>query len=514
MIEILDCTIRDGGYYTNWDFSEDVIETYFNSINQLPIDYVEVGYRSLELASYYGKYFYLPEYVMKHLHELSTKKLVIILNEKDVRAENADLLLTPCKPFIHTVRLAVAPENFTRALNLAEKVRSMGFQVCFNLMYMSTWGENNDLVTQFKELNGVVDILYMVDSFGGVYPEDVKSTYRLIKEYTDVKVGFHGHNNLELALVNTLTAVDCGVDIVDSTVTGMGRGAGNLSTELLLTVLQSKDLASVDFNMLSQVVDVFNKLKSHYHWGTDLPYMVSGANSLPQKNVMNWMSKRHYSKNSIIRALTNESKGVEDNDRLPELQLPKNPKVKRALLVGGGSSVVDEEEAINLFLQKAVDMPIIHASPKNAFLFKEVENLQYFCLIGNEGHRLEKVFKSKEDANGLGVLPPYPREMGTYVPNMMEGKTFELKDFSMFGDHEASHTSIALQLASELGVEELYVVGYDGYNAETLNSIEQGLYMENTGFFETFYQKLSIKPIALTPTKYKGLKQESIFSKI
>ena len=69
--------------------------------------------------------------------------------------------------------------------------------------------------------------------------EEVKE-HDLVKSKSDVKIGFHGHNNLELALINTLTAIDCGADIVDATVTGMGRGAGNLKTELLLTALNSR----------------------------------------------------------------------------------------------------------------------------------------------------------------------------------------------------------------------------------------------------------------------------------
>ena len=109
-------------------------------------------------------------------------------------------------------------------------------------------------------LDGKIDFLYMVDSYGSVYPDELVELIKLIKKRTNVALGFHGHNNLELGLINTLTAIENGVDIVDSTITGMGRGAGNLKTELLLTVLNSKGILDFDYNHLSNVVDIFTKI--------------------------------------------------------------------------------------------------------------------------------------------------------------------------------------------------------------------------------------------------------------
>jgi 4-hydroxy 2-oxovalerate aldolase len=79
-MKILDCTLRDGGYYTNWDFDKEIARTYFESLNHLPIEYLEIGYRSNPLKGYLGEYFYCPDYVLQHAKEISNKKLVIILN--------------------------------------------------------------------------------------------------------------------------------------------------------------------------------------------------------------------------------------------------------------------------------------------------------------------------------------------------------------------------------------------------------------------------------------------------
>src|SRR5690606_27561615 len=137
--KLLDCTLRDGGYYTNWDFNPELVDTYIESMNHLPIEYLEVGYRSPLLNGYFGEYFYLPTYVMQRLRKASNKKLVVILNEKDIRPEMVEKLLSACKGNIDMIRLAIDPQNLTRAIELAKMVRSMGFEVGFNVMYMSKW---------------------------------------------------------------------------------------------------------------------------------------------------------------------------------------------------------------------------------------------------------------------------------------------------------------------------------------------------------------------------------------
>src|SRR5690606_31594235 len=131
-------------------------------------------------------------------------------------------------------------------------------------------------------------------------------TINIVKSKTNVPLGFHGHNNLEMALINSLKALECGCKIIDATITGMGRGAGNLRTELLLTYLNSKNLINVNYGKLSGVVDAFESLKHHYKWGTNLPYMFSGAFSLPQKQVMEWVGMNRYPISNILNALNNQ----------------------------------------------------------------------------------------------------------------------------------------------------------------------------------------------------------------
>lgn len=507
-VTLLDCTLRDGGYYTNWDFPHDLVDTYFESFNALPVSHLEIGYRSNPMKNYLGEYFYCPEYVLKNAREKSDKKLAIILNEKDVRAADVPQLLGPCVDYIDLVRMAVDPANLKRAVELAEAVKKLGYEVAFNVMYMSTWKDRPGFLDELSAVNGVADYFYLVDSFGGVYPQDVTETMNLVRERVDVKLGFHGHNNLEMGLINTLTAIESGASIVDATVTGMGRGAGNLKTELLLTALNSKYGLDVNFNRLSAVVDGFEELQSHYGWGTNLPYMVSGANSLPQKEVMEWVSKRYYSFNSIIRALQNQKHGVEDNRRLPLFEPPK--KFTNAVIVGGGPTANMHAQAIKALVNGNYDTCVIHASSRNSGQYLDLNAPQFYALVGSEGHRLEKLFSGFGSFDGQCLLPPFPRKMGTYVPEKVAGQTFELPGISSDVLPNDSSTVIAIETALKLGAESIYLTGYDGYTDTVIGEKEQALFLENNAIFE-HYSNEGVQLYAITPTKYSALKIQSLY---
>lgn len=334
-MKILDCTLRDGGYYTNWDFDSKIVDVYIQAMNVLPIDYIELGYRSIPTKEYMGKFGYSPVSVLRHIKTTCIKKIAVMLNEKNTRPEDLDTLLVPIQGLVDMIRIAVDPNNFDRAVILAQSIKTLGFEVGFNTMYMSKWDDYEGFLSKLNKINEVADLFCMVDSFGGVSPEELKAIFQTVKQNTTCPVGFHGHNNLQLGLVNTLTAIECGIDYVDATILGMGRGAGNLNMELLLTYLNKGGL-EVDFNVLGDVITAFQSLHDKYQWGTNLPYMLSGANSISQKEVMDWVANRTYSFNSIVRALDNKRNKLKDNAHYSVLRADK---VEKVLIIGGGGIV-------------------------------------------------------------------------------------------------------------------------------------------------------------------------------
>lgn len=506
-MKILDCTLRDGGYYTNWDFDKSQVDQYILALNDLPIDYIEIGYRSPLQKKYVGKYFYLPLYELEDLRSKSNKKLVIILNEKDVRIEHLEGLLTPIKGLVDMVRMAIDPDNINRAIELSREIKKYGFEVGFNVMYMSKWKENATFLESLDKVNEVADCFYMVDSYGGVFPEDVKEIINIVREKVNCPLGFHGHDNLQMALANTLTAIAMDVEYIDATILGMGRGAGNLKTELLLTVLNKRLGLDVDFNALEKAVSAIEPLFEKYKWGTNLPYMISGSSSLPQKDVMDWMTTRFYSVNSIIRALENKKKDRLDNDKYAVCSFDS---VENVLIVGGGPSIDENINGILSWLSKHPETVIIHSSSKNAGYFKDIINKQYFCLVGNEGYRLESTLKDLSHFNGVCILPPYPREMGTFVPESVQAKTRELESVSFTDKYHDAHTALAIQVALNCKPSKVLFAGYDGYSADSLTRKEIQLNKENEYLFGQL-KKQNIPFVSLTKSSYAVPSNENIF---
>lgn len=511
MTKILDCTLRDGGYYTNWDFDSQTVDSYIEAMNALPVDYLEVGYRNNPSREYLGKFGYTPVPVLKHLRTICTKKLVVMLNEKSTKPEDLCTLLTPIVGLADMIRIAVDPKNFDRAVVLAKAVKDFGFEVGFNCMYMSKWSsEYEGFLDKLKVLDGWCDLFCMVDSFGGVTPEDVTAIYKEVRKNTNVPVGFHGHNNLQLGLINTITAINLGVDYVDATIMGMGRGAGNLNMELLLTYLNAHDDMEVDFNVLGDVISAFTPLMEKYRWGTNLPYMLSGANKIPQKEVMDWVTNRVYSFNSIVRALENRKQQVVDNAKYQVIG--DKTIAKKALVIGGGNSVIDHLDGIKEFIRKQDDLILIFATARNARSFMDVDVRKYYCLVGNEGRRLTANVGA-DAFIGTCILPPYPRTMGTEVPVYAEKNTLELPSVDFTTEFKDSVTTIALQTALNLA-SDIYMVGYDGYPGNVLSEKEVALTHENKTIFESYAKATGKTLKSLTPSLYKELIVESVYQLI
>lgn len=442
MTKILDCTLRDGGYYTNWDFDSRLVDSYIAAMNKLPIDYLEVGYRNNPSREYLGKFGYTPVSVLKHLRETCTKKLVVMLNEKSTKPEDLDTLLKPIVGLANMIRIAIDPKNFDRAVVLAKAVKEIGFEVGFNCMYMSKWSsEYPDFLKKLSVLNGWCDLFCMVDSFGGVTPEDVTNIYNEVRASTAVPVGFHGHNNLQLGLINTITAWNLGVDYVDATIMGMGRGAGNLNMELLLTYLNAHNDMEVDFNVLGDVISAFTPLMEKYQWGTNLPYMLAGANKIPQKEVMDWVTNRVYSFNSIVRALENRKNQTVDNAKFPVCNFAD--KYQTVLIIGGGNSVTEHLEGIKAFVHNSESIALVFATARHAKAFADVDAPKYYALVGTESRRMAANVKH-EGFKDFAILPPYPRTMGTEVPDFAMKHTFELSKISFIADYYDSCTTIAI----------------------------------------------------------------------
>ena len=508
-ITLLDCSLRDGGYYNNWDFEEDFVDFYRTKIDLLPFEYIEIGYRNLVQKEYRGKYFYTPSPILDQWASISSK-LVLMLDEINTPIDEVEKMILPCKGKVKMFRVATKPERIKSGIQLAKKIKEHGFEVGLNVMYLSDWDKHDDLFENFNGIEKFIDYLYMADSFGAVLPDYIEKIVLRIKSITSVKLGYHGHNNLEMGLINALTAIEHGVEIIDSSVTGMGRGAGNLKTELLLAYLGSNNTKEVNFEALNALVDRFEHLQKSYNWGNNLAYMVSGANSIPQKEVMNLITRRFYNIDNAIKLLGIKN-GAQEVLTFPKINI-EFPKEK-ILIIGGGASVINHKSSIQSFIKQNNDLHVLFSSARHLKLFDNISSA-FNILVGSEGKRLEENMTIETFSNHC-ILPPPPHKISPYIPNGIARFCVELNETIFSVDNADAHLAVTLQAAIELKAKQVYLVGFDGYTAAELNEREAFFMHENQLIFDHFLENNGgVSMHSLTPTQYQNIPVTSIYAEI
>jgi len=506
-MKILDCTLRDGGYYTNWDFDQELTNNYFKLVKSLPIDVIEVGYRgnTSKKNAYYGEYYFLTVSNLKKIKSIigNKKKISIMVDLKDwKKASDLKKNLSKCRGVVDIVRFAIPPNKITKVKDFLKITKSLGFKVCVNLMYSHVILKDSKLIEQVIKLKKYFNIIYIVDSYGTLIMGDVENIIKKIKKIDNkILIGFHAHNNLEMALSNSIEAIKNNIDYLDSTITGMGRGAGNLKTELLLTYLnlKKKIIKISNYKNIAHVVNQFENIKLKEKWGTSLPYMISGATQNPQAEAMQLIKSKRYNLGDIISYLTQKKR--------KNIIIKKNLsfKKKTVLIIGGGNTVRKNFSYIKELLKKDLSIYIIFSSSKNFDLFKNIKNQSILCIAGNEINKINKKYLTTQKF---------------LVNNIIDDKTILPKNLTNF--HKLKKTNldkkinnaplaISLSAAREIKAEYVFLLGFDGY--EKLNKInDYSLYNENQRIFDFYKKKLNL--ISLSDTTYENVQKSSIYKHI
>ena len=503
--KLLDCTLRDGGYYTNWDFDKSLVHSYINFVNNSSIEYIELGYRNLPDDNYHGSYYYLPESVLKSIRNLlhPSKKIVLMIDAKAfLEDENGKIsqALENCNSYVYAVRIAANPKNIEKILPLAEKIKNLGYVVAVNIMYLNQYSDIKNAVNYISKYGDSIDWVYLVDSFGSCYPDEIVKAFTFVKSVLNQKIGFHSHDNISLAFANSLSALECGCDIVDSTVLGMGRGAGNLKTELMLNYENSKGKSDIDYISLGMIIEEFDKLKNQYKWGLSLPYMVSGFQQLPQSTVMDLVQKNRYSLASIIEKL--DSRIIKKEETRLDLSNLSNliTTTKNFIIVGGGPSVNQHSDALYEFISK-YDCAVIHSTPKNSYLNPE-NNEVYVCLPADESFKLKSTFKGQKY-----IINPEKSEYLVKNLSIKMNSIFQLTGDNEYKNHLDLDSPINMAILTILNISpktnKIYLAGFDG------DHLNPDINHETQNAFEYFKDK--IKFTSITKTKYTSVLKSSVY---
>lgn len=281
-IKVLDATIRDGGLVNSFYFTDEFIKKLYKTNLKAGVDYMEFGYKaSKEMfdVNKFGKWKFCDEADLRSIVGDNDTDMKISVMADVGRTDLEHDILDKKDSVIDLVRVATYINTIPAAIDMAEYCKKKGYETSINIMAIST--SNDKDIKQALELIGqsdAVDMIYIVDSYGSMYPEQI---CELSEMYTEVgkkygkKIGMHAHNNQQMAFANTIEATSQGVSMLDATMNGMGRGAGNCAMEALIGFLKNPKY-KID-PVLRFVQDEMVKLKKEgLVWGYDIPYLITG----------------------------------------------------------------------------------------------------------------------------------------------------------------------------------------------------------------------------------------------
>ncbi len=279
-IKVLDCTIRDGGLINNSQFTDEFVRAVYQALVDAGVDYMEIGYkgdRKIYSPSDYGCWKHCQEEDIRRIvgeHKTGLKLSAMADAERTNYHED---FLPKDKSVLDMIRVATYIHQIPTALDMIKAAHDKGYETTLNLMSVSAV-HDHELDEALEILSkSEVDVLYIVDSFGALYSEEIQELTRKFMKFAEAsgkKVGIHTHNNQQLAYANTIEALILGASFLDSTIAGLGRGAGNCATELLLGFLKNPKF---HLRPILQVIqEHFIPLREKIFWGYDIPLLITG----------------------------------------------------------------------------------------------------------------------------------------------------------------------------------------------------------------------------------------------
>lgn len=520
----LDCTFRDGGYYVKWDFSKDLIEDYLIAVESAGIDVAELGFRFLSNEGFKGACAYTTDEFLETLNIPDGLTVGVMLNAADIVVNNK-LDLDRLKKLmprlakdscVGLVRIASHVHEFEHTLLACEWLKDKGYMTGANIMQISEYSLQEIEEVARKASDYPLDVLYFADSLGNIKFEDITGIITSLRKHWSGNIGIHAHDNMLMALSNSRQALEDGATWVDSTITGMGRGPGNLCTEeFVLETIKLKNQSCDLLPLLKLVRTIFNPLKADYGWGTNPFYYMAGQYSIHPTYIQEMLRDKQYDDEdilSVINHLKNINGAKFDFNTLNAAKnfylgpprgswSPKKAlKGKTILLLGVGKSVDLHRDAIEAYINK--ESPVVFALNTLKHIDPELINYRVAC------HPVRLLADAKKH---LELPQPLITPL-SMLPDMLQ-TVFSDKDVCDFGIgikqdcFEFNDTSCitpnsnvlayALSVICSGQAKEILLAGFDGYLVGSARNDE----MNN--IFHLFKKEADINLHSVTPSVYK-----------
>jgi 4-hydroxy 2-oxovalerate aldolase len=519
-IKLLDCTLRDGGYYNNWDFDADLVKAYLSCMKSIGIDFVEIGFRSIIKDGFKGAYAYSTDSFLDSLDIPSDLNIGIMINASELfignqpPEKNIEKLINQTSK-IKLIRIAAHLKEFKKVLPVTQTLKNMGYMVGINLMQISEATEE-DIIQYAEEANKwPLDVLYFADSLGSLDPLQIQNIIINLRKGWDGEIGIHTHDSKNLAMINSKTALSEGATWIDSTLTGMGRGPGNAKTENTIIEFEKERNAQPNLESIADLIDnYFNPLQEKYSWGTNIFYYLAGEHKIHPTYIQLMLEDDRYETPDILSLInhlkevggTQFSKEVLETGR--QLYQSKkegtwNPnevfKDKEVLIIGSGPSAVTHKEGLEDFIKQ--NHPIVLALNTKKSISESLVDLRTACHPMRIIADCEEYFKLQQKiVLPFSQLPPEIQEM-LPKPNILDYGIFIEENKFNFGALQSSIplplvVAYALSFVTAGKASKIYLAGIDGFNGDDSRSAEM-----NQIFHSYFQESNSCEIVSITPTK-------------
>lgn len=474
-LKVLDVTLRDGGCVNDFNFGQTYMEKILAAEEASGVDVIEMGYIDEKKGSASGRTQYINERVISQCILKHKKPGVTYVAMMDYGKYDIDKLVPRTQEGIDGIRMAFHKKNRFDIIPLGKKIIEKGYQFYVQPMITLRYSDAElleliDLVN--KELPNASGF-YIVDSFGEMRPNDMNRILNLVDHnlIPSMTLGFHSHNNLQMSYSNAVALLQFPTNrdlMLDSSIMGMGKGAGNLNTELLLEHLNLFYGKNYHVSPLLEVIDkVINQLHSEFYWGYAPEYYLSAANQCTPSYASHFYNKHMLPIDQVGELLGmiaeekkisfdkdyaeelyrqyNERKAVDDSTIVSDLKTEFSGK--KVLLVAPGKSVGN---ALNL-IKEYIEMDDVVAIGLNSTL-----DLKFDYLLTT---RKDIYDKAVED--GKSIIAPSSVSKGGRgnVKILNYGNWIEVDERT----HDSSSV-IAINLLKACGVKEILLAGFDGFS--------------------------------------------------
>lgn len=521
---MLDCTLRDGGYYNNWDFDAELVQDYLRAMAAVAVDYVELGLRSFESNGFRGAYAYTTDSFLRRLELPEGPGISVMINASELIKHPAgvlpalELLFAPAADSpVDLVRIACHVHEFEAALPACDWLKAQGYRVGINLMQIAD-RQPEEIEHLARQAEGhALDVLYFADSMGSLSPDQTSAIIQALRRGWHGALGIHTHDNRSMALANTLRAVEDGVLWLDSTVTGMGRGPGNVRTEYLVVELMAKRARSVQVApLLNVIARHFQPLQQRHSWGTNPYYFLAGTYGIHPTYIQEMLTDSRYAEEDLLVVIDflkhqggkKYSPGTLESARHFYSGEPRGnwaPQTliagREVLLLGSGPGVARHRQGLEDYIRRA--KPFVIALNTQDHLAAELIDVRAAChpfrlMADCQEHRK----LPQPLVTPAHMLPADVRESLADKTLLDFGIAVQAGQFAFAEQYCVLPTSLVAAYALAIGASgqatRVLLAGFDGYAADDPRGIEVNQ------LFDAFQQLPGVPDLlAVTPSRYQ-----------